>query len=84
MPTIKEHIEVVKAEIDATGKRLETETLTADQLVEVGNRMAQLGETLSWLLATFEMQQGPKPKLVVAGKKWNERLAEEIAKRNSH
>jgi hypothetical protein len=84
MPEIKDHIAVVKAEIDATGKRLETETLTADQLINIANRMVQLGEALSWLLAIVEMEQGPKPKLVVAGKKWNERLAEEIAKRNSH
>lgn len=84
MPTIKDHITVVKTEIDATGKRLETETLTADQLVEIANRMAQLGEALSWLLAIVEMEQGSKPKLVVAGKKWNERLAEEMAKRNIH
>lgn len=41
MSTIKEHITIVKAEIDATGKRLETETLTADQLIEIANRMSQ-------------------------------------------
>lgn len=49
MPTFKDHIAVVKAEIDATGKRLESETLTADQLAEIANRMAQLGGTLNWL-----------------------------------
>jgi uncharacterized protein Smg (DUF494 family) len=84
MPTLKDHIAVVKAEIDATGKRLETETLAADQLIEIGNRMAQLGEALSWLMAIAEIKQPQKPTLVVAGSKWKDRLAEEVAKRNIH
>lgn len=64
MPTIKDHIEVVKAEIDATGKRLETETLTADHLVEIANRMAQLGGTLNWLNACDKMNNRIKQPLL--------------------
>lgn len=64
MPTIKEHIEVVKAEIDNTGKRLEAETLSADQLIEIGNRMAQLGGTLNWLNACDKMNNRIKQPLL--------------------
>ena len=64
MPEIKDHIAVVKAEIDATGKRLETETLTADQLVEIANRMSQLGGTLNWLNACDNMNNRIKQPLL--------------------
>lgn len=49
MPTLKDHIKVLETEINATGKRLETETLSASQLVEIGKRMAELSGTLNWL-----------------------------------
>jgi len=55
MPTLQDHITVVKTEIDATGKRLETETLTADQIVEIAKRMSDLGGALNWLQNTEKM-----------------------------
>lgn len=64
MPTIKEHIEVVKSEIDKNGKRLETETLSADQLIEIGNRMALLGSTMHWLQATDNLNGRIKNPLI--------------------
>jgi hypothetical protein len=59
MPTIKDHIAVVKGEIDATGKRLENETLNARQLIEISNRMAELGGTLNWLQQVEAFQSRP-------------------------
>jgi hypothetical protein len=63
MPIIKDHIAVVKAEIDATGKRLETEILTADQLHEIAEKMAKLGQTHTWLTAVERL--GAKAKGVL-------------------
>ena len=48
---IKKHIETLEIEINATGKRLENEELSADELVAIGHRMAELGGTLNWLRA---------------------------------
>lgn len=71
MPTIKDHIEVVKKEIDATGKRLENETLNARQLVEISNRMADLGGTLSWLQNVEAFQSRPDKVLTLSDFKKN-------------
>lgn len=64
MPTIKDHIKVVKAEIDTTGKRLETETLTADHLIEIANRMSELAGALNWLNACDSMNSRIKQPLL--------------------
>lgn len=64
MPTLKDHIKVLETEINATGKRLETETLTADQLVELGKRMAELGGTLNWLRAIDGVKNKPMIKTI--------------------
>jgi predicted DNA binding CopG/RHH family protein len=64
MPTIKEHIEVVKTEIDKTGKRLETETLTADQIVDIAKRMSELAGALNWLNACESMNSRIKQPLL--------------------
>ena len=53
---IKKHIETLEIEINATGKRLETEELSADELVAIGHRMAELGGTLNWLRAVSKNQ----------------------------
>lgn len=65
MPTIKEHIEVIKTEINATGKRLETETLTADELIAIGNRMAVLASTANWLNAVEQMNSPIKQRPLI-------------------
>jgi len=64
MPTLKDHIKVLENEINATGKRLETETLTADQLVELGKHMAELGGTLNWLRTIDGVKNKPMIKSI--------------------
>jgi len=50
------HIKTIEAEINATGKRLETEELTADDLIALAERMGKLGQTLTWLKAVHNMK----------------------------
>lgn len=67
MPTIKNHIAVVEAEINAIGKRLETEELTADQLSNIADKMAKHAQTLNWLKVVEQIGTKAKGQIVPIG-----------------